>query len=173
MIFVHIIASLITIANFIYAIYAFSVHQEVGPLTLNIALTPGVSFILFFMLEVICSYFIIRTIISLFDRTPQTIDIFSLFFGIINVGNTLFNYRFLFDVKEMKTEFDVLVFLMFIAGGFLIDIVVMNSISRAYNLSYMLYGVRFDRRERLRFIFIQGVEYFLMALFIITVSRAI
>lgn len=173
MIIVHLIASLITITNFIYAIYVFSAHQEVDTSTLNISLTPGVSFILFFMLEVICSYFIIRTIMSLFERTPQTIDIFSLFFGIINVGTTLFNYRFLFDVKEMKTEFDVLVFLMFIAGGFLIDIVVMNSISRAYNLGYLLSGARFDTRERLRFVFIQGVEYFLMALFIITVSRAI
>ncbi len=171
--FLNLVASIITIFNFVYAVVVFSTSEIISTSLLDIQLTPGVAFIIFFLLEIICSFFICLSIIRIFSYNNEIVDIVTLFFGVINVGTTLFNYKFLFSVEQIRTGFDAFLFAMFVIAGFVVDVVVIRSISRVYNVDFVRRGQRFGPDERARFLSIQGIEYFVMALFIIAVSERI
>lgn len=172
------LSALITIINFLYAILALPGLNNLG-LPFEVHLLPSVAFFLFFLLEVVCSYFICHAVVYLSDRQPNFLRSYSLLFGIMNAGTSLFNYQFLFSKSNIDTSFDAIVFGAFIFGAFIVDWIVINDLqmnrsnTRTIFSPYASVNRMYASREANEFIRIQFVIYFLACLYILGVTRSL
>ena len=174
----QILAALITILNFVYAIIALPGLEGLD-LPTEAGILPSVAFFLFFFLEVICSYFICHAVVFLSDVKPTFLRSFSLLFGILNAGTTLFNYKFLFNVSSLANPFDAVVFCAFVFGAFIVDWIVIHDLQMSRTSPRSIFSGpvtisnHYARRERNEFIRIQFGIYLLACLYVLGVSASL
>lgn len=166
------VAAIITILNFIYAVLVLpGMGPTLAPQAINIS--PTLAFFLFFVLEFLCSYFICLSVIQLVDRKPNYVRTYSLVFGVVNAGTTVFNYQFLFNIQKFETASDSVVFCAFVLAAFMIDWIVISDMRRVSKRYIWRSPMDFRIEDRDEFLTIQFFVYFLSALYFLVVAETL
>jgi len=175
---IEIAAGVITILNFALALLGLSLGSaDIDFLSLR-PVSPSAAFFAFFILEVICSWFVCWAVVLLNHRNKHLFLIYALAMGIINVATTVFNYKILMKSSDMSVVGEPYRFLAFVFGAFIVDVVAINAIAKSVNetrhlgrLASHLDGASFH--EKKDFMWMQGACYCVSALYFAFVSHAI